>query len=88
MTVISSTPNTFYNGNYLPGCAQWVASTLLIGNSINADSYWVWDGAILYTAGTLSPIVTVTDGGRGMASAADGHGLWRIGNGRNFCMRW
>jgi hypothetical protein len=69
ITTISAANGTFYNGGSLPGCIQWGSQYLLIGNNNTQNSYWVWDGAILYTAGGVSPIVTVTAGGSGYSSA-------------------
>lgn len=69
ITTISSVPGTFYQaGSQLTACCQWAAQYLLISNNLSANSYWVWDGATLYTAGTLAPIVTVTNGGSGYTS--------------------
>lgn len=63
-TTISAVANTFYNGvtfpNSLPGCGQWGSQYLLIVNNHTASAYWVWDGSLLYTAGTLAPSATFT----------------------------
>lgn len=72
LTAISTTPNTFYNtavSTQLPVCGQWGSQYLLIANNITANSYWVWDGSVLYTAGNLDPAVTITSGGSGYTSA-------------------
>lgn len=46
------------------GFSQWGQDYLLIvANQTNG--YWIWDGAILYEAGSLSPIVTLTNPGSG-----------------------
>src|SRR5271154_5552449 len=51
VTTISSTPSTFYtSGGSIPGCIQWGSQYLLIGNNNTQNSYWIWDGSILYTA--------------------------------------
>jgi hypothetical protein len=69
-TIISNAPGTFMlSGGSLPACAQWGSQYLLIGNNHNQNAYFVWDGAILYTAGGISPIVTITDGGTGYTGA-------------------
>jgi hypothetical protein len=63
---VSSVGGTFYTqGGSIPGCIQWGSQYLLIGNNNTQNSYWIWDGSILYSAGTLSPEVTITDGGAG-----------------------
>lgn len=71
-TNISSADNTFYNTNIspqLPVCGQWGTTYLLIANNFGPDNYWVWDGMLLYTAGSLSPLITITDGGANYTSA-------------------
>jgi hypothetical protein len=67
-TTISSTPGTFYTGLQLPCAASWGSQYLIIANNFNPNCYWVWDSAILYTAGTLSPNIDITDGGSGYSS--------------------
>lgn len=69
-TTISSVPNTFYNsatGN-LPACVQWGVQYLVISNNNTKNDYWIWDGTVLYAAGTLAPVVTVTFNGSGYTS--------------------
>lgn len=66
-TVISAVANTFWQaGRERPACTQWGAQFLLI---LTVDNYWIWDGAILYGAGTLSPNVLITRAGHGYTSA-------------------
>jgi hypothetical protein len=50
------------------GVSQWGQQYLLIVAG-QANGYWVWDGAVLYTAGTLAPTVTITNAGQGYQSA-------------------
>lgn len=38
---------------------------LIIGNSITGNGYWIFDGTLLYKAGTVSPIITITSVGSG-----------------------
>jgi len=46
------------------GFSQWGQTYLLIvANQTNG--YWIWDGALVYEAGSLSPIVTLTNPGSG-----------------------
>ena len=68
-TNISSTSNTFYIGTQLPATSQWGTLYLIITNNITSDSYWIWDGKLLYGAGSLGPGVTITDGGSGYSSS-------------------
>lgn len=67
-TVISSVTGTFYSGGQLPAIGQWGSQYLLIVNNNTPNSYWIWDGALLYTSGTLGPIETVLSGGSGYTS--------------------
>ncbi len=58
--------------------SQWGSQYVLIV-STGINDYWVWDGAILYAAGTLGPVVTLTNVGSGYTSpplvtASGGHG--------------
>lgn len=51
----------------------------LIAVANQTNGYWVWDGSLLYTAGTLAPGVVLTNVGAGYASppavaATGGHG--------------
>ena len=69
-TVISSAANTFYTGGQIPICSQWGTLYLLIANNITPNSYWIWDGSLLYTSGSLGPTVTITSGGSGYTSAS------------------
>lgn len=66
--VISSVPNTFYTGGQLPVCAQWGTLYLIIANNITPNSYWIWDGNILYSSGGLAPGVIITAAGSGYTS--------------------
>lgn len=60
------------------GITQWGQQYLIIvANQTNG--YWIWDGSTTYTAGTLSPLVTIVNAGSGYTSpvtvtAAGGHG--------------
>jgi len=46
------------------GISQWAQQYLIIvANQTNG--YWLWDGTLIYASGTLSPVVTVTNGGAG-----------------------
>lgn len=70
--IISSTIHTFYNSSVstqIPVGGQWGTTYLLIANNFSPNNYWVWDGEILYTSGTLSPLITITDGGANYSSA-------------------
>jgi hypothetical protein len=62
------------------GISQWGSQYLIIvANQTNG--YWLWDGALLYTAGTLAPQVTLTNVGNAYqsvpvvtATGGNGHG--------------
>ena len=48
---------TFYTAStgYLPFGRQWGSTYLLISNRNTTNDYWVWDGTLLYGAGTAAP---------------------------------
>ena len=80
-TTISATANTFYNSGLstqIPVCGQWGTTYLIIANNFNQNNYWVWDGTLLYTAGSLSPLIIITDGG--VDYTLDRRGYYRGGN--------
>lgn len=61
------------------GVSQWGSQYLLISAN-QSNGYWIWDGSLLYQAGTVSPIVTITNVGSGYATppavnASGGHGF-------------
>ena len=84
VTTISATANTFYNSavsTQLPAFVQSGTQYLVISNHNTDNDYWIWDGAILYSAGSIAPVSdnTITDGGSGYASVPSytvygGHG--------------
>lgn len=60
------------------GVSQWGSQYLLIVVNQN-NGYWVWDGSLLYTAGTLGPQILLTNSGAAYVSApsvlfSGGHG--------------
>lgn len=69
-TTISATASTFYTGTQLPCAKQYGNKYLLISNNNTPNDYWIWDGSLLYTSGTISPIITVTAGGSGYTTGA------------------
>lgn len=48
---------------------QWGTQYLLIATEQGDNGYWIWDGTLLYKAGTVGPQVTITDGGVGYTGA-------------------
>jgi len=80
VTTVTTTANTFYNGSGVtPATCQWGSQYLLISSNISADSYWAWDGSVLYSASGIGPIITLNGGGSGYSSvptatAFGGHG--------------
>ena len=69
VTTISSTAGTFYNGGNKPTVCPSGGKYLLIANNHAANAYWVWDGLVLYNAGSVGPDVTLTSGGANYTSA-------------------
>lgn len=68
ITHVSTAPNTFYIGGTLPACCQSGSQYLLISSNITNNAYWIWDGTLLYMAGTTGPTVTIRDSGSGYSS--------------------
>ena len=73
--IIIATAGTFYPtnpglGTPLPAACQSAESGVpyLVIVSAIPNGYWVWDGNLLYGAGTISPIVTLTTGGQGYST--------------------
>lgn len=81
---IVAAPFAFYQaGGPLPATVQWGSIYLLISNNNTSNDYWIWDGALLYQAGTIGPIVSLTSGGSGYVSAPTitvfgGHGFGAV----------
>jgi hypothetical protein len=82
--VAPSSATAFYQaGGQIPATVQWGSIYLLISNNNTSNDYWLWDGALLYQAGTLGPIVSLTSGGSGYISAPTvavfgGHGAGAV----------
>ena len=49
------------------GTTQWNQQFLIIC-AAQTNGYWVWDGMVLYQAGTLSPQIVITNAGQGYSS--------------------
>lgn len=60
-TIVNPSPTT-------TGMTQWGNQYVLIVNSARANGYFIWDGTVLYQAGTLAPPVTITNVGSGYTS--------------------
>lgn len=59
-------PKVFYlaSSGYRPFACQWGSTWLLICNRNSPNDYWVWDGNLLYYAGTAAPQgVNILSGG-------------------------
>lgn len=50
------------------GVSQW-GNQYLLFVAAQENGYWAWDGSLLYGAGTISPDVTITNGGSGYTVA-------------------
>jgi len=68
-TPIDIVTNTFYNAanGQLPVATQSGSQYLIIANHNTDNDYWIWDGTILYGAGSIAPFSAgeITDGGSG-----------------------
>lgn len=85
VTTISATLGKFYTaGGDLPFCAQWQSKFLIIVSTVSNDGYWLWNGSALFGAGTLSPIVTVTNSGRDYTSVPTVTAYGGSGSGATF----
>lgn len=61
---ISASPLFYVPGNVVPTASQWQSKYLIITTfSTSGNGYFVWDGAVLYQAGTVSPDITISVGG-------------------------
>lgn len=59
---------TVSNPRSVFGFSQW-GSQYILFSSDQTNGYWLWDGTNTYTAGTVSPIVDLSDGGQDYTSA-------------------
>lgn len=81
-TVISATAGTFYvTGGGLPVASQSGSQYLLIANNNTSNDYWIWDGSILYGAGTSSPTVELLSGGENYSSVPTATAFGGTGSG-------
>lgn len=84
-TTITSVAGTFYtSGSNLPDCCPSGGQYLLIANNHKANAYWIWDGLVLYAAGSISPSITLTSGGSGYSSAPTVTAFGGSGTGATF----
>lgn len=68
-TSISSTPGLLYQpSGMVPVCSQSGGDYLVIANNNTTNDYWLWDGSLLYSAGTLSPVIDILSGGSAYVS--------------------
>lgn len=85
-TVISNIPSTFYQGTGFPATGQWGNQYLIIANNNTVNDYWIWDGSILYSAGSLAPQVTITNSGSGYTSLPTVTAFGGSGSGATFAV--
>lgn len=72
-TTISSVVGTFYDSSVsdqLPACVQWGTKYLLISTNNRQNDYWIWDGSLLFTSGSVAPEPTILGTGAGYGSTA------------------
>jgi hypothetical protein len=53
---------TITNPSTIMGFSQWGSQYLILSKDQN-NGYWLWDGTLLYTAGTIAPLVNIDSGG-------------------------
>lgn len=72
-TDISTVSGTFYDSTVSttrPACSAWGSKYLLIASNNRFNNYWIWDGSLLFTAGTIAPEPLITGSGSGYGSTA------------------
>lgn len=85
VTPMGTTPGQFFQaGMPLPACCPWGSQYLLISNNLTENSYWIWDGTLLYGSGGVAPVVTLTSGGAGYTSAPTVTAFGGEGSGATF----
>lgn len=73
-SVYTAPADTFATNGYSssnPMGRQWGSKYfIIVGNSILSpgNGYWIFDGLVLYSAGTVSPVITITNVGAGYTS--------------------
>jgi hypothetical protein len=55
-------PGTIVNPNSVFGFSQWGSQYIILAAQ-QPNGYWLWDGMVLYGAGGLGPVVTITNSG-------------------------
>jgi len=65
------------------GVAQYGSQYLLIVAN-QPNGYWIWDGSVVYTAGTLAPRVLLTNTGSGYVTAPLVQATGGLGSGATF----
>lgn len=57
VTPMTFTVGRFYQASsgFLPAVQQWGDEFIIISNRNTLNDYWVWDGSLLYSAGSLAP---------------------------------
>jgi hypothetical protein len=84
-TPIGTTAGQFYQaGGILPACCPWGSQYLLIATNLTANSYWVWDGTLLYGSGGVAPTVNISSGGSGYTSVPTVTAFGGAGSGATF----
>lgn len=53
---------------HIPAMRQYGTVYLLFTSDADKNDYWIWDGAVLYSAGTIGPEVTLQSPGTGYTS--------------------
>ena len=85
ITTISAVAGTFYTaGSNLPDCCPSGGQYILIANNHAANAYWIWDGLVLYSAGSLGPTIVLSSGGSGYSSAPTVTAFGGAGTGATF----
>jgi hypothetical protein len=62
-------PGTIINPSSIMGFSQWATPTpMFVFTKDQTNGYWLWDGTNLFTAGGVSPEITITNAGKNYTS--------------------
>ena len=56
-------PGAVQNPSSVFGFSQWGSQYIILA-APQPNGYWLWDGSVAFTAGGLSPVVTITNSGK------------------------
>ena len=82
---VYTTASAMFPVSSAPGTAQWGNKYLIIVSQlISGNGYWLFDGANLYTSGTVGPVADIVGNGRGYTSVPSVTAYGGSGSGATF----